>query len=92
MTKLELMSPDNPRWEEFMERLIGPEGCDFKQKEPNNPKTATWLCDGGINRPFAKAILEKMGNIDIEASFKYFEDNGGYCDCEIVFNVDPESL
>ena len=73
-----------------MGRLTGSEGCDFKQKEPNNPKTATWLCEGSINRLFAKVILEKMGNIDIEASFKYFEDNGGHCDCEIVFNVDPE--
>ncbi|HCM52933.1 TPA: hypothetical protein DIS57_03175 [Candidatus Wolfebacteria bacterium] len=29
-----------------------------------------------------------MGNVDIEATLKYFDENGGSCDCNIVFRVD----
>ena len=32
------MSPSHPRWDEFLERLCGPEGCDFKAKG--------WTCFG----------------------------------------------
>jgi hypothetical protein len=30
-----------------------------------------------------------MGGINVEASLAYFKDHGGYCDCEILLNVDP---
>jgi hypothetical protein len=87
----EIMTPDNPRWEEFAEKLEGPEGCDFKEKEAGNPDSITWRCDNTRDKPLARAILEKMGSIDIEATFKFFDENGGHCDCEILFNVDPGS-
>jgi hypothetical protein len=83
----EIMTPRSPRWEEFKERLAGPEGCNFREEEPGNPESTTWRCSGG-NRTFAKAILKEMGGIDVEASLKFFEENGGFCDCEIFFNVD----
>ena len=79
MTK-EIMNRENPRWEEFCERLEGKEGCNFT-------KEGTWNCKGGRNKELATAIMEKMGNIDIELSKEYFEASGGYCDCEILFNV-----
>jgi hypothetical protein len=70
--------------------MNGPQGCNFSADVDENgeyiPSTITWTC-GGNDKPFARAILEKMGNIDIGASFDYFEEHGGYCDCEIVFNV-----
>lgn len=72
----ELMTPSNPHWKEFINRLAGPEGC--------SPATK---CNGTGQRPFARAILEKMGNIDIEATFKYFDDRLGYCDCQILSEV-----
>lgn len=74
-----VMTPEHPRWREFADRLGGPEGCDFK----NN----TWKCNNLEDRPFATAILESMG-ADVEASLDYFYENGGHCDCEILFNVD----
>jgi hypothetical protein len=40
----------------------------------------------------AKFVMEDMGKINIEASLAYFEDHGGYCDCEILLNVDREHL
>lgn len=74
------MTRDHARWEEFCERLAGPEGCNFSDDG--------WLCAGGRDKTFATAILESMGGIDVAASLSYFERNGGYCDCEILFNVD----
>jgi hypothetical protein len=35
-------------------------------------------------------IMTEMGDVDIPASIAYFQENGGYRDCEIGFNVDPE--
>ena len=85
----ELMTPDHPRWDEFAEILEGPEYCDFREKEPGNAESITWRCEGGMNKPYAKVILEKMGGFDVASSLKYFEEHGGHCDCEILMNVQP---
>jgi Protein of unknown function (DUF2695) len=45
-------------------------------------------CDG--DHRYAKQIMNEMGNIDIPASIEFFEEHGGYCDCEILLNVDPD--
>ena len=82
------MTPANKRWEEFTERLVGEEGCDFKDGDNSNPALPTWKCSSKRERPLSTAILEKMGNIDIVETMKYFDEHGGYCDCEILFNVD----
>jgi Protein of unknown function (DUF2695) len=72
--------PRHPRWEEFLDRLYGPEGCNFK---------TTWTCFGGTDKRFSREILTRMGLSDraIAVSLAYFEDHGGYCDCEVVLNV-----
>jgi hypothetical protein len=84
----EIMSPKHPRWEEFKERLEGPEGCNFQEKDPGNPATATWTCGGGEKKDFAAKILQSMPEIDIEGSLRFFESQDGWCDCEILFNVE----
>ena len=84
---MEIINRDHVLWDEFMGRLEGPEGCDFKMKDPNDTNTTTWRCSNKIDREFATAILKTMPNIDIEGSMKFFSDNGGFCDCEILFNV-----
>lgn len=81
------MTPTHPRWNEFIERLQGPEGCNFHENASG--KTA-WSCTSGTDRPYARHILECMGGFDIEKSCEYFEGHGGYCDCEILFNVGGE--
>jgi len=80
----EVMTPEHPRWEEFCERLAGPEGCNFKKG--STPETTTWNCAGGTAKPCATKILKAM-NMDVAASLTYFDENGGHCDCEILFNV-----
>jgi hypothetical protein len=37
---------------------------------------------------YSKQVMNEMGNIDIPASLAFFKDHGGFCDCEILFNVD----
>jgi len=70
----EVLTPESPRWEQFTDMLDSMEWCDG---------------DAGPNvHRHAKAIMAAMGGIDIEASLAFFEDHGGYCDCEILLNVE----
>ena len=83
---LGVMTPNHPRWPEFGARLAGPEACDFRDGPDGS---MTWNCSGQT-RDQAAAILRDMGANDREllATLDYFSDHGGYCDCEIVFNID----
>ena len=78
-----VMTPDHPKWEEFYERLNGPEGCDFR---PHPTVGFTFKCKGGDDRSMATNILRDMG-ADVEASLDFFSENGGFCDCEVILNV-----
>jgi hypothetical protein len=83
------MTPDHDRWEEFLDRLGGPEGCDFQENEDGPP---TSICDpSDLTKPACRRIMRRMGlsRREIAASLAYFEQHGGYCDCEVLFNVDP---
>lgn len=73
--------PRHPRWDEFIERLSGPEGCDFTD--------TTCVCAGGTDKRLSRRILARMGLSEraIAISLAYFEDHGGFCDCEVVLNV-----
>lgn len=85
MRTMETMTPAHTLWDEFIERLEGPEGCNFQEDEHGK---ITWRCMGGSDKSFATAILETMLNIDVAGSLRFFERYGGYCDCEILFNVE----
>lgn len=87
MRQAAIMSQEHPRWDEFVWRLEGPEGCNFREVKGE----VRWDCEGGRNKELAIAILKDMGGIDIAESLSYFEDRGGYCDCEIIFNVGREN-
>lgn len=80
----------HPRWREFAGRLTGPEGCDFHEDEHG---AAVWRCDGTPAR--ARSILRSMNvaadPVDVDGTLAYCASNGGHCDCEILFNVDPET-
>jgi len=87
MTELSVMTVDHPKWEEFTERLEGPEGCNFQQKVPGDAKSTTWKCSSGPDYALATPILKAMG-CDVEKSIAFFREHGGYCDCEVLFNVE----
>jgi hypothetical protein len=82
-----IMMPDHPDWEEFLDLLSGSEGCNFREVRGE----VVFDCDSSMDRPYARRILEKyFPDIDIEETLEVFELHGGYCDCEILFNVDPQ--
>lgn len=76
---MQIMTPTHSRWREFVGRLGGPEACDWTADD-------TWRCSGGHD--YARAILEDIGGIDVDASIAFFEEQGGRCDCTILLNVD----
>lgn len=72
------------QWDEFFTRLEGSEGCNFSKKSGK----IKWKCSSSSNRPLAKKILTKMGlQKKIDDVLAFCEEHGGYCDCEILFNV-----
>jgi hypothetical protein len=70
------MTPDSRRWKEFARQL------DAAIGERG--------CAAGTNKDNAISVMRDMGGIDVEGSLEYFEDHGGFCDCEILLNVDKE--
>jgi hypothetical protein len=82
------MTLNREQLEEFFERLEGPEGCDFRVKDPNVASSVTWKCKGGTDKTFATKILKSMMIDDAEIAdfLERCEATGGYCDCEILFN------
>ena len=70
-----LMNLDNPSWNDFDGQL----GAAVDRLG----------CKGGNNKTIAKRIMRKLSldKAAIEASCRWFEGMGGYCDCEIVLNV-----
>lgn len=78
--------PGGPRWPEFCKTLGGPGYCDFRGKG----RDEKWTCKGGEDKSHSEAILRGMGLAEhaIAESLAYFEKHGGYCDCEVLFNVD----
>jgi hypothetical protein len=82
-----VMSPGDPQWDRFYDLLQGPEGCNFHKADV--PGGFTWTCDCDVERPLTRKILEKyFPTHDVGASLAYFEQHGGYCDCEVIFNVE----
>lgn len=74
----EAMTPSNPRWKEFTEALemsVRAEGCN-----------------AGRDKSLATSILKVMGfhKTLIDTSLAYFESHGGFCDCEIIYNIGTE--
>jgi hypothetical protein len=71
------------RWHEFMYKLGE---ALFAERDEDDRRTSRCEHD----HRYATKITTEMGDIDIPASIAYFEEHGGYCDCEIRFNVDAE--
>jgi hypothetical protein len=83
--KKEIMTPYHKDWDGFCGLLDGEEGCNFREDE--NGKIV-WTCDNSSEKPLSRKILKKyFPDVDVEETIKYFEGHGGYCDCEVLFNV-----
>jgi hypothetical protein len=55
-----------------------------------------WRCgndgSGGSKHRYAEAVMAELGGIDIAGTLEFFRQHGGYCDCEIMLNVDRPDL
>jgi hypothetical protein len=71
-----ILTPENPRWDEFI--------CALADAVTQRG------CSGTSHRHHAKKVMADMGDVDIAESLAFFESHGGYCDCEILFNVEPD--
>ena len=85
---LEILTFRSLRWNVFVARL----GHALTDGLPEG----TWRCgdDGsdGSKHRYAEAVLAELGGIDIAGTLAFFRQHGGYCDCEILFNVDRPDL
>ncbi len=79
-----IMKPGHPRWDEFKKRLEGVEGVNMMWTDEEG---YTLCCDGSPRMPFSRAILETMDGVDVEGSLVEFRENGGFCDCEVLLNI-----
>lgn len=72
MTSHQVLTPQHPAWNRFAETLY--EILENCGGCFGDLRTCNTLLD---DSPFHK-----------EATLAYFEKNGGYCDCEVLINVD----
>lgn len=80
-----ILTPSNPRWIEFADRLAGPEGCNFDFDDEFNPVTR---CSGTTK--FSSTILRRMRGFNVIFSLRFYSFFGGNCDCEIMLNVEDQ--
>lgn len=83
LKKTTILTPVDPRWQEFTDRLDGDEGCKFYFDELDE---ICWTCHHDLR--FSRKILSTYDDVDVEATLEYFRQNGGCCDCEVLFNVE----
>ena len=69
----DVLTPESPRWFAFINAL------DIAIESEG--------CDARTCQ-LAEQLMRTMGNVDVAASLKFFSEHGGYCDCEILLNVD----
>jgi len=64
--------------------LESPEGCNFQQETPGDIASMTWTCDGTLK--LTRQWMRAHG-VDEAINISELEERGGYCDCEVLFNV-----
>jgi hypothetical protein len=78
----ERMTPQHPRWDEFVERL----DVALLTLEDPNTKESDWICPHDPMFPLTTGILTLMAGIDVDATLAYFAEHAS-CDCEILLNM-----
>ena len=62
--------------------LDGAEGCNFRKDGETDE--ILWGCDHTLR--LTRQWLKQAG-LGVEANIQMLNDCGGFCDCEIIFNV-----
>lgn len=61
--------------------------CNFHYRKKNDPESTTWTCNGKLGFTETWCNRNKMDFIRVKHILEFF---GGFCDCEVLFNVDIE--
>jgi hypothetical protein len=82
----EFLKPGSRRWKEFINVLsvvTNERNCDHHEGT---------IHDAILVRSDARAIMQAMGGVDIDATLKYFDERGGFCDVEILWNCTLDGI
>lgn len=83
MSITKTLTPGSKDWSRFCRILSGKKYCNFRHEKNDT----LWDCDNTLDKSIA--ILEKhFGYYDVKSTIEGFKKRGGYCDCEVLFNVD----
>jgi hypothetical protein len=75
---MEIMGPQHSEWHKFR-RLLREQLWEAGKSNK---------CPLMRSKPLASWILKNhFPGIDVPATLKFFETKGGYCDCEVLLNV-----
>lgn len=74
--KRKLVNQDHPYWHSVYARLF--------------PLYNKKKCNG--NYEIVESILMSLPNVDINGTIEFYKENGGYCDCEVFYNVYQDVL
>jgi hypothetical protein len=84
---IDIMDQDHPGWETFR-RILSLVISAPGKHSPGTVFVSSRPCDCTKSRPLVCEILKKhFPGVDIPATLAYFDDHGGYCDCEVLLNV-----
>jgi len=89
-----ILTREHPQWDQFIQILEG--AVYFHEVDmPGEGEPQIYCqCKGDLTRSVATlAFMTALGivdDIDVDGTVQYFEANGGYCDCEVLVNVDTE--
>ncbi len=87
---MDLMTLEHPRWNEFIDILLGPRGCNVRVRDVE-VEPCTWDCDNSFRR--TEAILESMGGFDVKASLNHLDKVYKVrSDCQILAGFAEEKL
>lgn len=88
-----ILTREHPQWDQFIQILEGILYFHEIENEDGEPDIA-WHCESDFTQTTAvlnfMISLGILKDIDIDGTIEYFQENGGYCDCEVLFNVDDD--
>lgn len=69
--KRQVVDQDHPYWRAVYARLFDL----YYEKGCNH------------NHNIVESILMSLPNVDVNRTIEFYKENGGYCDCEVMYNV-----
>ena len=86
-----ILTREHPNWDDFVRILTAIVNIHEVAVPGEEEPELQWTCHGDLRQSIATiAFMETLDiteDIDVDGTISYFQANGGYCDCEVLFNV-----